>query len=256
MTMQQWIRFSHAGATRFGTLEGDDVCVFEGDMYAAAERTGTVLRRSDVTLMRPAEPSKVIAMYNNFRALLDKMKLRVPEEPQYLLKPPNSYLDPGAVIRKPNCDSRVIFEGELGIVIGRTCKDVSEAQAMSHVFGYTCANDVTAADVLTRDPTFAHWVRAKGFDGFCPFGPVIATGLDPATLRVRTLLNGTVRQDYPISDMLLAVPRLVSAISHDMTLVPGDIILCGTSVGVGTMKPGSSIEVEIAGIGKLSNRFE
>jgi 2-keto-4-pentenoate hydratase/2-oxohepta-3-ene-1,7-dioic acid hydratase in catechol pathway len=256
MTMQRWIRYSHADTIGFGTLDGDDVRVFEGDMYAGAVPTGAVLRLGDVTLLRPAEPSKIIAMYNNFGALLEKMKLALPAEPLYLLKPPNTYLDPGAVIRRPSCDSRIIFEGELAIVIGRRCKGVSEAQAMPHVFGYTCANDVTAADVLTRDPAFAHWVRAKGFDGSCPFGPVIATGLDPAALVVRTILNGSVRQDYPVSDMLFSVPRLVSMISNDMTLLPGDIILCGTSVGVGTMKPGSTVEVEIAGIGKLSNRFE
>jgi len=141
-------------------------------------------------------------------------------------------------------------------VIGKPCKGVTEAQALRHVFGYTCANDVTVADILNRDPSFAQWVRAKGFDTFCPFGPVVASGLDPATLVVRTILNGSVRQDYPISDMLFSVAQLVSLISQDMTLNPGDIILCGTSVGVGSMKPGSIVEVEIAGIGRLSNRFE
>ncbi|MDB5947688.1 MAG: putative fumarylacetoacetate hydrolase, partial [Ramlibacter sp.] len=122
--------------------------------------------------------------------------------------------------------------------------------------GYTCANDVTAADVLHRDASFAQWTRSKGFDTFCPFGPVVATGLDPGTLTVRTLLDGAVRQDYPISDMRFSVPRLVSRISRDMTLQPGDLILCGTSIGVGSMKPGSTVEVEIPGIGRLRNRFE
>ncbi len=256
MTTQRWIRFSHAGTVRFGTLEEDAVRVFEGDMYGAPQATGSMLRLTDVDLLRPAEPGKVIAMYNNFGALLQKMQLQAPAEPQYFLKPPNTYLDPGAVIPRPSsCDSRIVFEGELGVVIGRTCKDLSEDQALSHVFGYTCVNDVTAADVLSRDPSFVHWARAKGFDGFCPFGPAIATGLDPATLVVRTLLNGTVRQDYPVSDMLFSVPQLVSALSRNMTLNPGDIILCGTSIGVGVMKPGALVEVEIAGIGKLANRF-
>jgi 2-keto-4-pentenoate hydratase/2-oxohepta-3-ene-1,7-dioic acid hydratase in catechol pathway len=141
-------------------------------------------------------------------------------------------------------------------VIGRRCKQASEQQALEHVLGYTCANDVTVADILNRDASFAQWVRAKGFDTFCPFGPVVATGLDPARLVVRTLLDGEVRQDYPISDMRFSVAQLVSLISQDMTLLPGDIILCGTSVGVGSMKRGSTIEVEIAGIGRLSNRFE
>jgi 2-keto-4-pentenoate hydratase/2-oxohepta-3-ene-1,7-dioic acid hydratase in catechol pathway len=149
-----------------------------------------------------------------------------------------------------------VFEGELGIVIGRTCKQVGEQDALQHVFGFTCANDVTVADILNRDASFAQWVRAKGFDTFCPFGPAVATGLDADKLRVRTVLNGEVRQDYPISDMRFSVAQLVSLISQDMSLLPGDIILCGTSVGVGSMKPGSQVDVEIAGIGKLSNRFE
>ena len=127
---------------------------------------------------------------------------------------------------------------------------------VDHVFGYTCANDVTVADIISSDASFAQWVRAKGFDTFCPFGPAVAIGLDPTTLTVRTTLNGELRQDYRISDMRFSVEQLVSMISHDKTLLPGDIILCGTSVGAGTMKPGSTIEVEIAGVGKLSNRFE
>jgi 2-keto-4-pentenoate hydratase/2-oxohepta-3-ene-1,7-dioic acid hydratase in catechol pathway len=156
----------------------------------------------------------------------------------------------------PRCGGKVVFEGELGIVIGRHCSGVSEAQALDYVFGYTCANDVTQAEILNRDASFAQWTRAKGLDTFCPMGPAIATGLEPQSLRVRTLLDGQVRQDYPISDMTFPVPRLVSLISQDMTLLPGDVILCGTSVGVGSMKPGSLVEVEIEGIGRLSNRLE
>ena len=257
MTTQHWIRFTHAGRTGFGTLEGESVRVFTGDMFDAPAPSGELLPRAAVTLLRPVEPGKAIAMFNNFRALLDKLQQRVPAEPLYFLKPSNSYLDPHGVIAKPQaCDSRVIFEGELGVVIGRRCRNVSEDDAPAHVFGYTCVNDVTATDLLTRDTSFVQWTRAKGFDGFCPIGPAIATGLDPGTLVVRTLLNGSVRQDYPVADMVFAVPQLVSRLSWNMTLDPGDLILCGTSVGVGVMKPGSTIEVEIDGIGRLSNRFE
>ena len=256
MTTQHWIRFTHAGRSGFGTLEGETVRVFEGDMFAAPTASGTVLALRDVTLRHPAQPGKVIAMVNNFRALLDKLKLTASADPLFLLKAPSSALDPGAVITKPACDSRIIFEGELAIVIGRSCKGVSEAQALAHVFGYTCVNDVTAADLLTRDPGFAQWARAKSFDGFCPFGPAIATGLDPEKLVVRTTLNGSLRQDFSVSDMLFSVPQLVSRLSFDMTLNPGDLILCGTSVGVGVMKPGSIVEIAIDGVGKLVNRFE
>jgi 2-keto-4-pentenoate hydratase/2-oxohepta-3-ene-1,7-dioic acid hydratase in catechol pathway len=256
MTIQRWVRFTHAGREGFGTLDGQTIRVFTGDLFNAPTATGASLPLADVELHHPTRPSKVIAMYNNYGALLEKMKLPRPAEPLWLLKPPNSHLDPGATIPKPGCDSRIIFEGELAVVIGRRAKGVSEAGALDHVFGYTCVNDVTATDLLTRDPSFAQWARAKGFDGFCPFGPAIATGLDPSTLTVRTILNGTVRQDYPCSDMLFSVPQLVSKISFDMTLEPGDLILCGTSVGVGVMKPGSTVEVAVDGIGSLVNRFE
>jgi 2-keto-4-pentenoate hydratase/2-oxohepta-3-ene-1,7-dioic acid hydratase in catechol pathway len=253
---QRWVRFSHAGNTQFGTLEGDNIQVYTGDMFANPVKTATVLNINDVKLLMPAQPTKIIAMWNNFHALAKKLNLADPAEPLYLIKSPNSYLNPGETIEKPPTDEKIVFEGELGIVIGKTAKRVSEADALNYVFGYTVANDVTVADILNRDASFAQWVRAKGLDTFCPFGPAIATDLDPTTLVVKTILNGDIRQDYPISDMRFSVQQLVSLISADMTLNPGDIILCGTSVGVGSMKPNSVIKVEIAGIGELVNDFK
>jgi 2-keto-4-pentenoate hydratase/2-oxohepta-3-ene-1,7-dioic acid hydratase in catechol pathway len=250
-----WVRFNDRGTVRFGTLEAGRISVCEGDMFNVATPTGETRELAEVELLTPVQPTKIIALWNNFMALAKKLELADPAEPLYLIKSPNSYLSPGGTIRNPGA-GKVVFEGELGIVIGRTCKQVEERDAMKHVFGFTCANDVTVADILNRDASFAQWVRAKGFDTFCPFGPAVATGLDPEKLVVKTTLNGDVRQEYPVSDMRFSVARLVSAISHDMTLYPGDIILCGTSVGVGSMKPGSTVEVEIGGIGKLTNRFE
>jgi 2-keto-4-pentenoate hydratase/2-oxohepta-3-ene-1,7-dioic acid hydratase in catechol pathway len=254
--IQRWVRFTHAGATGFGTLESDGIHVHAGDMFARPEPTGQLLAPEAVRLLMPTQPTKVIALWNNFVALGRKLELADPAEPLYLLKAPNSFAHPQDVIRKPRCDGKVVFEGELGIVIGKTATAVDAASALDHVFGYTCANDVTVADILNRDASFTQWVRAKGFDTFCPMGPTVATGLDASKLVVRTTLNGELRQDYPISDMRFSVERLVSLISADMTLYPGDVILCGTSIGVGSMKPGSLVEVEIEGIGKLSNRFE
>lgn len=254
--IQRWLRFIHLGKTCFGTLEGDKIRIYEGDMFSDPQPTDMATTLGAVKLLMPAVPGKVLALWNNFHALGRKLDLHPPEEPLYLLKAPNSYLNPFETIRKPLCDGKVVFEGELAIVIGRTCTNVAEEDALAHVFGYTCANDVTVSDIIKRDPTFPQWVRAKGFDTFCPFGPVIATGLDPAMLVVTTTLNGELRQDYPVNDMVFPVQKLVSLISRDMTLHPGDMILCGTSVGVGSMKPGSTVEVEIGGIGRLSNRFE
>lgn len=251
-----WVRFLDAGTERFGTLEGERVRVWHGDMFDYPQRGDRTLALSEVRLLAPVRPTKVLALWNNFAALSAKLNLGAPPEPLYLVKTPNSYLDPGAPILHPGGGVKVAFEGELAIVIGRTAKQVGEADAMKHVLGFTCANDVTAVDVLDRDPSFRQWVRSKSYDTFCPFGPAVATGLDPAQLRVRTRVDGLVRQDYPISDMHFPVAKLVSMISQDMTLLPGDLILCGTSIGVGSMRPGSTVEVEIEGIGTLSNPFE
>ena len=254
--MTLWLRYSHQGATGFGTLEGEAIRVHEGDMFAGAAPTGSTLALADVQVLAPCVPSKMPALWNNFHALAAKLGNPVPPEPLYFLKGNNSFSNPGAVIRKPaGYEGKVIFEAELGIVIGKTCSNVSEADAPAHIFGYTCINDVTAADILNRDATFAQWTRAKSFDSFGPFGPVIAAGIDPMGLSIKAILNDQERQNYPVSDMVFAPARLVSLISHDMTLLPGDVIACGTSVGVGSMKPGSNIRIEIAGIGTLENQY-
>src|SRR6266511_3807079 len=140
--------------------------------------------------------------------------------------------------------------------MSKSCRVIAEADAERCIFGYTCINDVTAIEIITRDPGFAQWTRAKSFDSFGVFGPVIATGLDPANLVVKTILNAQERQNYPVADIIFAPARLVSFISHDMTLEAGDVIACGTSTGVGSMKPGSTISVIIDGIGALTKRFE
>ncbi len=256
MTTTSWVRFRHDGRESFGVLRDGQIALHGGDMFAGATATGHNVALADVQLLMPVRPGKVLALWNNFGQLAAKLGLTPPPEPLYFMKTPNGYLDPGGVIRSPAAPVKVIYEGELGIVIGRKAQAVPEARALAHVFGYTCANDVTAADILHRDATFPQWVRAKGFDTFCPIGPAVVQGLDPASLRVVTRLNGAVRQDFPVADMRFSVAELVSLISQDMTLEPGDVILCGTSVGVGSMKPGSDVEVEIAGIGTLRNRFE
>jgi 2-keto-4-pentenoate hydratase/2-oxohepta-3-ene-1,7-dioic acid hydratase in catechol pathway len=255
-TITRWIRFEHLGTTGFGALDGTSVAVHEGDMFGSARPSGRSLPLADVKLLMPVRPGKVLALWNNYMALAAKLGLADPAEPLYFMKAPSSTLNPDETIVAPAGQGKIVYEGELAIVIGKRAKSVSQADALQHVFGYTCCNDVTAAEVLNRDSSFAQWVRAKSYDTFCPLGPCIATGLDPSTLVVKTWLDGQLRQDYPVSDIRFSVPRLVSLISHDMTLEAGDVILCGTSVGVGSMKPGSSVEIEIEGIGKLTNRFE
>jgi 2-keto-4-pentenoate hydratase/2-oxohepta-3-ene-1,7-dioic acid hydratase in catechol pathway len=202
-------------------------------------------------------PGKIVALWNNFHAAAAKNGWAVPAEPLYFIKSTGALNAHLAPIRKPaSYDGRVVYEGELGIVIGRTCRNVPEADAAAHVFGYTCINDVTALDLLAADPSFPQWTRAKGFDGFAPVGPVIATGIDPAGLVVRTLVNGRERQNYPVADMIFPPAKLVSLISRDLMLEPGDVIACGTSLGVLPMRPGTTVEVAIDGIGTLKNVFE
>jgi 2-keto-4-pentenoate hydratase/2-oxohepta-3-ene-1,7-dioic acid hydratase in catechol pathway len=253
----RWVRFSRHGRDGFGTVAGDEVSVHSGDMFEGSEPTGERLPLVEVALLAPSTPSKIIALWNNFHALAAKMSMPVPAEPLYLMKAPSSLAAPGATIpRPPSYGGRVVFEGELGIVIGRVCRHVEPAQAGEFIFGYTCVNDITALDLISADPSFAQWVRAKSFDGFGPFGPGVVSGIDPRELTIRTLLNGQERQNYPVADMVFQPHELVSRLSHDMTLLPGDLICCGTSLGVGAMKePVNAVEIVIEGVGTLANRF-
>jgi 2-keto-4-pentenoate hydratase/2-oxohepta-3-ene-1,7-dioic acid hydratase in catechol pathway len=257
LAMTHWIRFARNGVTGFGRLEGARITVCTGDLFGSPRATGEAIDLAAVEVLTPTVAGKMVALWNNYRALAAKLGNPVPPEPLYFIKGNNSYLATGQVIRTPPAyTGKVVYEGELGIVIGRTCRRVTEAEAEHHIFGYTCINDVTAADILNRDSTFAQWTRAKSFDTFGVFGPVIATGLDPLKLTVRTVLNDQERQNYPVADIVFPPAQLVSLISQDMTLDPGDVIACGTSLGVGSMKPGSTVAVTIDGIGTLVNRFE
>ena len=251
-----WVRFERAGQTGFGTLRDGVIQIHEGDMFAAPRATNAKVPLAEVTLLTPCTPSKMIALWNNYHALAAKLNLTAPPEPLYLLKAPNSFLAGAQTIRVPAAYAgKVVYEGELGVVIGKRAASVSEADAGQYIFGYTCINDVTAAELINKDPSFAQWTRAKSFDTFGVFGPVIATGLDPLGLSVKTLVDSKERQNYPVSDMIFKPAQLVSLISRDLTLYPGDVICCGTSVGVGSMKPGSRIEIVIDGIGTLSNEY-
>ncbi|MCU0804513.1 MAG: fumarylacetoacetate hydrolase family protein [Burkholderiales bacterium] len=254
----KWIRFDRSGVAGFGVLgEGEVIAVHSGDMFADAKPTGETVKLGDVKVLAPTVPTKMVALWNNFHALAAKLGNPVPPEPLYFLKGNNSFAAANETIRKPAAyDGKVIFEGELGVVIGRRAAAVSEADAPGCIFGYTIINDVTAVDILKKDPTFDQWTRAKSFDTFGPFGPVIATGVDPLAASVKVVLNDQERQNYPLGDLVFTPAQLVSRISHDMTLFPGDVIACGTSVGVGTMKPGSTVSVTIDGIGTLTNRYE
>jgi 2-keto-4-pentenoate hydratase/2-oxohepta-3-ene-1,7-dioic acid hydratase in catechol pathway len=196
-------------------------------------------------------------LWNNFHERAQKESQTLPDVPLYFMKPITSVIGPGETIYRPRGhQGRVIFEAELGIVIGSTCQEISEEEAVQYIFGYTCVNDVTAIEFLFEDKAFQQWTRSKGFDTFTPLGPWITTGIVPGGLQVMALQGDKVRQDYAVSDMIFSPMKIVSLMSHYQTLLPGDLICCGTSVGARTMKPGTSIDIVIPGIGKLSNQFD
>lgn len=252
----RWLRFTRESRTDFGFVEGETVRVCRGDMYAAYEPTGESVPLAGLRWETPCVPSKMVALWNNFHEAAKKFSLSIPPEPLFFVKTANSFCAHGAAIRAPKSYSgRVVYEGEIGIVIGKPARDIAPADASQYIFGYTCVNDVTALELLKADPSFPQWTRAKSFDTFGPFGPVIATDVNPAELSVRVRVNGKERQNYALRDMIFSPERLVSLISRDLTLLPGDVISCGTSVGAGPLPAGANVEVEIEGIGILANRY-
>ncbi len=253
--MTRWVRFRHEGRVGFGVQEGEAVAVHQGELFAGPRATGETVALRDVELLMPCVPGKMIGLWRNYRALNRKNDVPDPVDPLYFIKAGTSFLDPGGTIRKPaGFDGTVIFEGELGVVVGRRASAVDVDTARGSIFGYTCVNDVTGTEPL-QDSVFPHWTRAKGFDGFGPFGPCIQTELDWAAATLRTTLDGVERQNYPLADMVMSPETLVSRISFDMTLMPGDVIAVGTSLGAGRLKPGCTVSVEIDGIGALVNRY-
>ena len=252
----KWMRYQHQDRAGFGLLQGGLVQPCEGDMFGANAPVGDPIELAAVTALPPCRPGTIIGLWNNFRAAADKNGWAVPAEPLYFLKSPGAAAAHGQPIPVPRSyDGRVAYEGELVIVIGRRTQAVAVEQAAAHILGYTCGNDVTALELLNRDASFAQWTRAKSFDGFAAFGPVIETDFDPAAATLRTRVGGRERQNYPLADMFFSPHELVSRLSHDMTLEAGDLVYCGTSLGVLPMKAGTTVEVEIDGIGTLANLY-
>ena len=254
--MALWIRFEADGVAGFGQLEAGTISVWHGDMFDQPINSGHALPAESVRILLPCNPTKFIGLWNNYHAQAAKQGLSIPAEPLYFFKAASSYCAHNEAFSAPPCyDGRVVYEGELGLVIGKRCKNVGAEEAATAIFGVTCVNDVTALDLLTRDASFAQWARAKSFDTFGIFGPVIATGLDCSKLVVRTLVNGRERQNYPCSDMIFSPAQIVSSLSSEMTLMPGDVIACGTSTGTLPIKPGTVVEISIDGVGVLRNTF-
>jgi 2-keto-4-pentenoate hydratase/2-oxohepta-3-ene-1,7-dioic acid hydratase in catechol pathway len=228
--------------------DGTNLHLLTDAPWRGGRETGRQSPLTGARALCPVAPPQIMAIGRNYRAHAKELGNEVPAFPLLFLKAVSSLLGPGETVLLPPESSRVEHEGELGVVIGRGGRRIPESEAMSHVFGYTVLCDVTARDLQKSD---GQWSRAKGFDTFCPVGPEVVTGVDPAALGVRVLVNGAVRQDGNTRDMVFPVAHLVSHLSQAMTLEPGDLIATGTPEGVGPLADGDALVVEIENVGKL-----
>jgi 2-keto-4-pentenoate hydratase/2-oxohepta-3-ene-1,7-dioic acid hydratase in catechol pathway len=245
------VRFRFGDRIGFGAIEDGGVRVLRGTFFSDPVPTGEVIPVDDVRLLAPVLPSKVVAVGKNYAEHAAEMGGEVPEEPLIFLKPSTSVIGPGDPIVYPAISKRLDYEGELAVVIGRLVHRASSEDAGRAILGYTCANDATLRDLQAKD---SQWARAKGFDTSCPLGPWVETEVDPSDLALTTRLNGEVRQRARTAQLTYDPAELIAFVSGFMTLLPGDVLLTGTPAGIGPMEVGDQVEVEIEGIGVLSNR--
>ena len=244
------VRFAIDKKIRYGILDGESIQGIEGKPFRSIKPTGQYYRLSEVKLLSPCLPSKIVALGLNYRAHAEESWLPLPNVPLIILKPSTAVIGPEDNIVYPPSSHRVDYEGELGVVIKKPAWRVSKEDALDYVLGYTCFNDVSARDLQAFD---GQWTRAKGFDTFAAIGPCIETELDPGNAILETYLNGKLKQHTNTSDLIFPVPELISFISNVMTLLPGDVIATGTPSGVGPMQPGDTVEIKIKLIGTLRN---
>jgi len=245
------LRAQKDGRAFYAVLENDTAKQIKGLPFGKIEYSGEQYPLSELRLLAPCEPSKVVAVGLNYVAHAGEMKEKMNETPIIFLKATSSVLASGGDIIYPAASERVDYEAELGAVISKPCKNVTPEQAKQYVFGYTALNDVTARDLQKVD---GQWARAKSFDTFCPFGPYIDTDFNPDGKRVRSILNGQTKQDGSTDDMRFDTFELISFISQCMTLLPGDVIATGTPAGIGPMLKGDTIEIRIEGLQPLINK--
>jgi 2-keto-4-pentenoate hydratase/2-oxohepta-3-ene-1,7-dioic acid hydratase in catechol pathway len=243
-------RYRLRGQDRYGLVEGDRIRPQTAAPWAGGTPEGAPVPLSEVELLAPVEPTKVVCVGRNYRAHARELGNEVPSEPLLFLKPSTAVVGPGEDIRCPEQSNEVHHEAELAVVIGRTLSHATAVEARLAVFGYTCLNDVTARDIQRAEKQFT---RAKGFDTFCPVGPVVETGVDPLDLVVVCRVNGEERQRGSTRDMVVDPFALCAYVSQVMTLLPGDVVATGTPEGVGAIRRGDWVEVEIPGIGLLRN---
>jgi len=246
----KYIRVKKGQDVFWAVLSGDKVNVLKNAPYFGINYSGQVLSLSEVTLLAPCEPSKIVAVGQNYRDHVLELGHEIPDHPIIFIKPPTAVNDPEGKIMLPDTSKRVDYEGELAFVIKKDAYRVKRESAFDFVFAYTCLNDVTARDLQSLD---GQWSRAKSFDSFSPIGPCLVDGLDPLNLKVETRLNGELKQSSRTGEFIFDIPCLIEFITDCMTLKAGDVVTTGTPMGVGPMKSGDVVEVEIEGIGVLKN---
>ena len=246
------VRFRHGDRIATGAVQpGSDIIqVIAGTFFEDPLPTGEEVAIDDVMLLAPVLPSKLVCVGKNYAAHAAEFGMEVPEEPLLFLKPSTAVIGPGDPIRLLPINRRTDYEGELAVVIGRLARNVRAEDVSRFILGFTCANDVTLRDLQKAGD---QWARAKGFDGSCPLGPWIETSVDPTDAVVETRLNGEVVQQASTSDMVFGVAELIEYITAFMTLLPGDALLTGTPDGVGPLRAGDVVEVEVEGVGALRN---
>lgn len=249
--MRRYVRFQWKDGVSFGLWEEEGVQPLQGEDPLSLEPQGELIPHSEVRLLAPCCPTKVIALGLNYRDHAEETGHPLPEVPLLFMKPSTAVIGPNERIVLPPSSSRVDYEAELAVVIGRTAKDVPEDQAWDYIWGYCCLNDVTARDLQARD---GQWTRSKSFDTFCPIGPWVVPDLDPSDLTIEGVLNGEVRQRSSTRELVFKVPQLIAFISGIMTLLPGDVIATGTPSGIGPLAKGDRFQVRIEGIGVLENQ--
>jgi 2-keto-4-pentenoate hydratase/2-oxohepta-3-ene-1,7-dioic acid hydratase in catechol pathway len=260
----KYCRFQFNGQAQYGLVEsvgGRDAIVrvllnapeeADGDIESLRTRKIEAIPLEEAALLPPVRPSKIVCIGRNYREHAAELGHDVPQEPLIFLKATSALLSPGGVVRRPKISQNVHFEGELGVVIGKTCyQPAADADIRQYILGYTCVNDVTARDLQTKD---GQWSRAKGFDTFCPVGPVVTDEIDPwAGVGVQTRVNGEIKQDGNTRDLIFALDVVIRHIAQAMTLFPGDLIPSGTPAGVGPLVAGDVVEVTVEGVGTLRN---
>jgi 2-keto-4-pentenoate hydratase/2-oxohepta-3-ene-1,7-dioic acid hydratase in catechol pathway len=249
----KFARFERQETVSYGLVEDDMVYRIEGDIFSEYKVTEEKFELKDIKLLAPCEPSKIVAVGINYRDHATEMKHDLPEEPVLFIKPSTAVIGPEEKIIRPQMSQRVDYEAELALVIGKLAKNVEPQNAFEYVLGATCLNDVTARDLQSKD---GQWTRAKSFDTFAPMGPFIVTGADYNNIDIELVLNGEIKQKSNTSFFIANAQKIVSYISHIMTLNPGDVIATGTPSGVGPMEKGDIVEVRLQGIGILKNYVE